>query len=79
MGRIHTFLQAFLHKLYTATAALMKSGGKHECRLSRAHNIWETQKDLHDGNGAKFFRLLIFNKKREGERREREPGSKMCT
>ena len=49
----------------------MKSGGKHECRLSGAHNIWETQKDLHDGNGAKFFRLLLFNKKKEKEREER--------
>lgn len=61
----------------TAIAALMKSGGKHECRLSGDRNIWETQKKRHDGNGAKFFCLLLFNKKRE-KREEREPLIK-CT
>lgn len=60
-------------------AALMKSGGKHESRPCRDHSLRETQKNPHDGNGAKFFCLLLSNKKREkeGERREREPANKM--
>lgn len=59
----------------TATAALMKSGGKHESRLSRDHHIWETQKNRHDGNGAKFLCLLLFNKERERERRRGKRGA----
>lgn len=50
----------------------MKSGGKHESRLSRDHNIWETQKNRHDGNGAKFFCLLLLHENWNKKERERE-------